>query len=245
MGTTECLSYLTGNIYHSLNNKEFFVATFINIRGAFDSVNIGTLISYLKSLHAPQQFNNTLIALFNKRNPFLLQGSCISPILFNIYMSIIAKHLTRLGHKCLIYADDMVIFTSNKSIDLAITLQNQTLNDLKVILDKVPFEVAPEKYKYVIFTRRRYLDAQNIYFDNNIIPHVPNITYLGITLDAKIRWKPQITSLSATVSRWSNFLRSVTSTWWGPPPSSLLMIYRTLVRSKLDYGCFFSTQHDA
>ncbi|KAL4127071.1 hypothetical protein QTP88_011269 [Uroleucon formosanum] len=160
-GTTECLSSFIGNIYHSLNNKEFFVATSIDIRGAFDSVNIGTLISYLKSLNVPQQFNNILIALFNKRNlvfssPFgsynsrstftgLPQGSCISPILFNIYMCIIAKHLTRLGHKCLIYADDMVIFTSNKSIDLAITLQNQILNDLKVILDKISFEVAPEK----------------------------------------------------------------------------------------------------
>jgi len=58
-------------------------------------------------------------------------------------------------------------------------------------------------------------------------------------LDAKLRWKPYITSLSATISRWSNFLRVVSNTWWGSHPSCLLTIYRTLIRSKLDNGCFF------
>jgi hypothetical protein len=105
------------------------------------------------------------------------------------------------GHKCLIYVDDMVVFTSNKSLDLAIVHQNRALKNLKFILDKVSFVAAPEKCKSVIFTRRRYFDAANILFDNNIIPYVPNITYLGITLDAKLRWAPHITSLMVIVSR--------------------------------------------
>lgn len=145
-GTMECLSSFIGNIYHSFNNREFFVATFVDIRGAFDSVNIFTLISHLISLHIPQQLCNTLMSLFNKRNlifsyPFgaynsrstytgLPQGSCLSPLLFNVYMSIIENHITQLGHKCLIYADDMVIFTSNKSFNQAIILQNLALKDL-------------------------------------------------------------------------------------------------------------------
>jgi len=116
------------------------------------------------------------------------------------------------GHKCLIYADDMVIFKPNKSLDLAIVHKNQALNDLKFILDKVLFVAAIEKCKSIIFSWRRYLDAPNIHFDNIIIPFVPNIIYLGITLDAKLRWVPHIASLTATVSRWSNFLRTVSNT---------------------------------
>ena len=178
---------------------------------------------------------------YNTRTTFigLPQGSCISPIIFNVYMSIIDKHLELNGHNCFIYADDMVIFTSNKSLDLAIAHQNRALKDLKFILDKVSFVAAPEKCKFVIFSKQRYVDVSNIHFDNIIIPYVPNIIYLGITLDAKLRWVPHITSLTATVSRWSNFLGTVTNTWWGSHPSSLLMIYRTFIRSKLDYGCFF------
>jgi len=100
LGTMECLSTFIGNIYHAFNNKEFLVATFVDIRGAFDSVNIPTLITYLLSLNVPPKFCNVLSALFNFRNlvffsPFgssntrstftdLPQGSCLSPILFNV-----------------------------------------------------------------------------------------------------------------------------------------------------------------
>jgi potassium voltage-gated channel Eag-related subfamily H protein 8 len=102
LGTTECLATFIGHIYHSFNNKQFFAATFVDIRGAFDSVNISTLISHLLSLQAPAKFCNILFFLFNHRNLFvfspfgsynirstsigLQQGSCLSPLLFNIYI---------------------------------------------------------------------------------------------------------------------------------------------------------------
>lgn len=136
------------------------------------------------------------------------------------------------------YADDLVIFSSNKSLNISIDNINSALKDLKFILTKLSFEVAPEKCKSVIFTRRRYINHLNIYFDNNIIPFVPTITYLGIILDPKLRWSPHITSLTTFTSRWSNFLRSITGTWWGSHPSCLLSIYFSIIRSKLDYGCF-------
>lgn len=81
-----------------------------------------------------------------------------------------------LGHKCLIYADDMVTITPNKFLDLTIAQQNLALDDLKIILDKVSFEAAQEKCKFVILTRRRCFNVLNINFDDNIIPYVSNIT---------------------------------------------------------------------
>ncbi|KAL4126363.1 hypothetical protein QTP88_010585 [Uroleucon formosanum] len=254
MGTMECLSTFIGKIYHSFNNKEFFVATFVDIRGAFDCVNISTLISHLLSLQVPTLFCNILSSLFKHRNLFfsspfgatntrstftdLPRGSCLSPILFNVYMSIVEKHLSSRGHQCLIYADDLVIFTSNKHLNLAIENLNLALKDLSEILTKVSFEIAPEKSKSVIFSRRRYLNNPDILIDDIIIPIVPNVTYLGIILDSKLRWLPHINSLTAFVSRWSNFLRTITGTWWGSHPSSLLSIYLSIIRAKLDYGCF-------
>jgi ribonuclease HI len=253
-GTMECLSTFIGEIYHSFNDKKFLVATFVDIRGAFDSVNIPTLITQLLSLHIPSNFCNIIVSLFSNRNlsftsPFgsfntrstfsgLPQGSCLSPILFNIYMSAIANHLSKNGHKCLIYADDIVVFSSNKFLSNAIESLNLALSDLNFILNSLSFLVAYEKCKSVIFTRRRYINHQNVYLDDTIIPFVPNITYLGITLDSKLRWLPHITSLTSFCSIWANFLRSITGTWWGSHPSSLLLIYKSIIRSKIDYGCF-------
>jgi hypothetical protein len=108
-------------------------------------------------------------------------------------MNIVGNYLTSLGHQCLIYADDMVIFTFNNSLSVAVEHLNSALKDLKIILDRVSFEVAPEKCNSVIFTRSRYRDPPNVYYDNNVISFVPNVTYLGIILDAKLRWKPYIT----------------------------------------------------
>ena len=50
MGTMKCLFTFIEKIYHTFNNKEFIVATFVDIHGAFDSVNVPTLISHLLSL---------------------------------------------------------------------------------------------------------------------------------------------------------------------------------------------------
>jgi hypothetical protein len=154
-------------------------------------------------------------------------------------MSIVEKHHSQSGHKCLIYADDLVIFSSNKHLNLIIDSLNSALLDLNDILIKVSFSVAPGKCKSIIFTRRRYLNNLNTYLNNCVIPFVSSITYLGITLDPKLRWIPHISSLTAFAYRWSNFFRSVTGTWWGSHPSSLLSIYMSIIRFKLDYGYFF------
>lgn len=255
-GTIDCLANFIGQIYQAFNNKEFFVATFIDIRGAFDSVHIPLLLSQLESLNLPPNFINLISLLFSKRqlhffSPFgstnvrstttgLPQGSCLSPILFNLYMCSIIEHLNTMGHKCLVYADDIVIFSHNRHLDTAITSMNTALESLNEALTSSYFSIAHNKCKAIIFTRRRFDYCPDIIINDTIIPIVTNHTYLGINLDSKLRWAPHINVLTKFCARWSNLLRSVANTWWGSHPTSLLTIYKSVIRSKLDYGCFFS-----
>lgn len=67
-------------------------------------------------------------------------------------MSFIAYHLSRIGHKCLNYADDIVVFSSNKSLNLAIESLNLALSELNFILNSLSFQVSNEKCKSLIFT---------------------------------------------------------------------------------------------
>jgi len=86
----------------------------------------------------------------------------------------------------------MVVFSSNKSLNLAIDRINSALKDLRDILTNLSFEIAPKKCKSVIFTRRRYTDHSNITLHEYTIPFAPNVTYLDITLEPKIRWQPHL-----------------------------------------------------
>ncbi|KAL4152897.1 hypothetical protein QTP88_000730 [Uroleucon formosanum] len=253
----DCLARFIGQIYQSFNNKEYFVSTFIDIRGAFDSVHIPSLISHLKSLNIPSLFINFISLLFSDRklhfrssfgstnirstSKGLPQGSCLSPILFNLYMSFIIKHLNTLGHNCLVYADDIVIFSHNRSIDVAVTSMNNALDSLQNALNSSFFSIAHNKCKAVIFTRRRLNNFPDITIKDFIIPIVTNHTYLGLKLDSKFRWAPHVNDLTKFCARWANFLRSVANVWWGSHPTPLLLIYKSVIRSKLDYGCFFSS----
>jgi hypothetical protein len=102
-------------------------------------------------------------------------------------MSTIPNHLSSLGYNCLIYADDIVVFFSNKVLEFAIESLNLALIELNDILTDLLFSVAYEKYKSIILTRRRYFNPLYMYFDNNVIPFVDYTTYLSITLDPKLR----------------------------------------------------------
>lgn len=70
MSTMECISTFIGNIYHSFNVKEYFVATYVDIRGAFDSVNIPTLVSILSSIGLPPTCCNIILFLFSNMSIF-------------------------------------------------------------------------------------------------------------------------------------------------------------------------------
>jgi len=120
-------------------------------------------------------------------------------------MSIVEKYLSSIGLQCLIYADDLVTFISNKHLYLTVKNLKIALKDLSDILIRVSFEVAPKKSKSVIFKRCRYLNYPNILLDSIIIRIVPNVTYVGIALDSKLRFLPHINSVTAFAFQWSIF----------------------------------------
>ena len=69
------------------------------------------------------------------------------------------------------------------------------------------------------------------------IPVVDQYKFLGI-FDRKLSFIPHINYLKAKCQKALQLLRVVAHTDWGADKLTLLILYRSLVRSKLDYGCF-------
>jgi len=250
----ECLSSLVGPVYKAFCNKEYLCAAFVDIKGAFDSVHIPTLITCLASLQIPYSVCNFISSLFFQRflkfsSPSgiisdrstyrgLPQGSCLSPLLFNIYMSPICLSLDSPDFRVLLYADDIVLFSSNKSLELSAFTLNNALKQLSISLTTSFFTIAPEKSHFMIFTRRQILAYPNMILNNQVIQPSSTVTYLGLKLDPKLRWVPHFQYLKGIISRWSNFLRATAGTHWGSHPACLLKIFNAVIRSKADYGSF-------
>jgi hypothetical protein len=72
---------------------------------------------------------------------------------------------------------------------------------------------------------------------NTEIPVVNETKFLGIIFNNKLTFKPHIENLKKKCLNAMNLLRVVARTDWGVDSTTLLRLYRSVVRSKLDYGC--------
>ena len=70
------------------------------------------------------------------------------------------------------------------------------------------------------------------------IPVVDQYKFFGIIFDRKLGFIPHINYLKAKCQKALQLLRVVAHTDWGADKLTLLKLYRSLVRSILDYGCF-------
>ena len=68
------------------------------------------------------------------------------------------------------------------------------------------------------------------------IPVVEESKFLGILFDRKLSFIPDIKYLKAKCLKALNLLKVLSHTSWGADRTTLLELYRSLVRSKLDYG---------
>jgi len=162
----------------------------------------------------------------------LPQGSCLSPLLFNIYISVITLALEEANIPYLIYADALVIFHSHKDLNQASFLLNHALSILASNLNKLHFSVATHKCKVVIFTRKRRFVPLQFLLDGDPLPVVSEIQYLGLISNSNLRWKADIFQLTSFAYKWANLLRAF-------HPSSLLQVYKSIIRAKIEYGCCF------
>lgn len=91
----------------------------------------------------------------------LLQGSCLSPLLFNINMSSICHSLTPPNFKLLLNVD-IVLFITNKFLDLSVQILNDTLEILSSALTLLILTTAPEKSNFMLFICRKMKIQPNI-----------------------------------------------------------------------------------
>ena len=164
------------------------------------------------------------------------RGAILSTTLFNVKINDIVKQVDP-GVECSLYVDDFVIMYKSPTIDAIQRKLQHTINRLEKWTLKNGFTISKNKTVVMHFCSDKKCMDPVLKLDNDPIQFVKEAKFPGLIWDTKLTFEPHIKYLKARCQKSRNILKVLSRTEWGADRTSLLKLYRSLVRSKLDYGC--------
>ncbi len=116
------------------------------------------------------------------------QGSVLGPVLYLLFTSDIP---TTENNTIATFADDTAIMSVGENYDDSIAKVQVAINQIESWTKKWKIKLNESKSVHVDFTNKK-IEHKQLYINNQIIPHENTAKYLGITLDAKLRWKAHV-----------------------------------------------------
>lgn len=245
---------LNNSIFNNKRKKLKQILISIDFSKAFDMVNIDKLIKILQFHKVDSNIINWLKQfLYNRKIIFrddqstviitssgIPQGSCISPLLFNIY-SIQLHSIESDNVKVYQFADDFnILITAKNQSDLKREIK-KTLNKFLKIAKKLKLPINAEKSGMLnLFKRTKTINevtCQNLKFAK-----VDNLKILGIIFDPKMNFTKHHNSLKEKLQKDINLIKILSHLAHGINPKTALNIYKATIKSKLDYSSLFTAK---
>ena len=172
------------------------------------------------------------------------QGSILSPMLFNLKINNIMKSVSN-NANAFLFVDDFAVYTEGKHLKHLERSMQLCINKIQKWVAENGFKFSISKTTCVHFHKQRIYTEPTLHLYGQAIPVKDEVKFLGIIFDQKLDFKAHVKYLKDKRRKALNILRVVCHTDWGADKSTLLKLYRALVRSKLDYGraVYGSTKH--
>ena len=183
----------------------------IDVRNAFNSLQWHSIHKALKRKKFPTYIRELLKSYLSQRKIVVQgskwtmeepmtcgapQGSRLGPLLWNIAYDDLLSIVLPKGADMIGYADDIVIICVADTIDLLEINTNESLYRTKHWLTKHGLEVATEKTKAILVTRRRSYRKPKIEIDGEEITWSQTLTYLGVEIDARLNFGGHIDKIA-------------------------------------------------
>ena len=175
----------------------------------------------------------------NDINVGVPQGSCLSPLLFLVYINDLPCIVK--NSKLSMYADDTSIYHSSKDIMQLNTALNEELWRLDRWLQGNTVSLTIAKTRPMLIAtkqKEKYLTASNqalkLSIREEIVEVVCHSKYLGVQIDENLTWKNQIKSVTEKASRAIGFLKYAKHFL---PEAIVKTLYTSIVEPHFQYCC--------
>lgn len=223
-------------------------AVYTDFSKAFDRVQHNILVKKLELMGFHSNFlkwiHNYLIGRIQyvkigsslssviKNNSGVPQGSHLGPLLFILFINDLPA---RIKHSdCLLYADDLKLFKSIKSIEDCTRLQNDIDTVSKWCIENVLY-LNVSKCKIISFTRS--LDPLLYHYNilNETLMRVEYQKDLGVVFDTKLKFNLHYDYIISKANSLLGFIKRNSKEFHDP--YTLKSLYVSLIRSILEYAC--------
>ena len=253
--TLDHLVNLESNVNEAFANRHVLIAAFLDVEKAYDMTwrhgllmklyglgFRGILPIFIQNFLTDRTFSVRLSHLgttvmsdiFVQENG-VPQGSVLSPTLFLIMINDILPAPPR-NLKYSLYADDCAIWHSSNIAQFSAGRVQMALNSIHAWGQQWGFKFSAAKSVGVIFTHKLKLPRISLTLGNTPIPIKNSARFLGLHFDSRLNWTVHIEQLLVKCHRSLNLLKIISGNSWGADRHSLLMIYKALIRSKIDFG---------
>ena len=232
----------------SLDRDQFVGTLLMDLSKAFDCIPHGLLICKLRAYGVSEKaciFLSTYLSgryqrvkVENSRSSWapvkkgIPQGSCLGPLLFNIFINDIFCFIT----KCDLfnYADDNTLSKSAGTVELVIeALKTDANNAIKWFEDN-NMKANPEKFQIMLLKPMHCQTALPLNVDINdmSLEIQNNVKLLGITIDDKLKFDIQVNNMCSRASRQLNVMYRFQKIF---KETEKRIIYNTFIVSNFNY----------
>ena len=243
--------HLENDVQKSLNTKGETLAIFVDLMRAYDRLLIkgllvkcarvglrGNVLTFIQNFLTNRTFQVRIgktASVTKKLQNGIPQGCIISPFLFNLMLYDIP---TSPVVNSLLYADDYLLWKSGRNRKLIFNSAQTHLNTINKWFNSWGLNISEEKTVGILFSRGSVKNnTLSVKLNGKVISIKDEHKFLGLIFDKKLTWTPHINSIAVRCKQKINVLKSMASTRGFNRGSNLLLIYRAIIRSTLDYGC--------
>ena len=209
------VAQVVGTILKNLENKRITVSVMLDLSKAFDTIEHwimieklelygvrGVCLDWFKSYLEHRQMRvrcrvtstqEEVLSDNHTVNYDTLQGSCLGPLIFLIFVNDMQLHLTDVDS--VQFADDTTIIFSHRNpnyLKYCVERELEVLNDWFKV-NKLTLNV--DKSVYLVFDRSGCNKLQQLMIGGKPIKKVKETKFLGTWLDDQLNWKSHISRL--------------------------------------------------